>query len=506
MESKSLVSYLNFETIIQPLIPYMETGICSKTLHNKISRCKYSILEHITNFLFNQQSLPNDIKPYYSSYSIDIFTQSSNFQTQTQVNFQTCYEEKYDKDAWPICFMKNNKNILLNIISPNTMCKYLLTNNYNKYCFIPILFCPPFSNDKNVPGHYTCLIIDNYESKVYFFDPNGWTSYFNDNVNYYETQKYLRLVEKLFEKYFEDLSDFTGIKYDFVSTFQWNPRNLNLNKRLAGSQVDNGGNCVGFTILFAHYLYLTKLPLRTCLENLANLEDSQKIQLINDYSVGLTRFIDPLLETYKKELYQKMLNEYKLSHPEFSSGIFENIFHKRIIEKINKIFDFDEPEKPEKVNELNVILPLEPKPPYENMSIDNYDPEKFELIYNKNKQTNVSNGIDTNIVVGLDGKKIINQQIKLKNSSTKINNTNELDDDLEKEYLKFFINENEYTNFFNHSKNKLFSLINLHFIQFMTLQFYLHIGYKLYLLYIWTINFDTFHKAELGQPYHLTIF
>lgn len=356
METKSLVSYLNFKTIIQPLIPYMETGICSKAVHNKISRCKYSILENITNFLFNQQSLTNNIDPYYSSYSIDIFPQSSNsqtqVQTQAQANFQTCYEEKYDKDAWPICFMKNNKNILLNILSPITMCEYLLSNNSNKYYFIPVSFCPPFSNDKNESGHYTCLIIDNYESKVYFFDPNGWTNYFNDN--YYETQKYLRLVEKLFEKYLEDLSDFVGIKYDFVSTFQWNPRNLNLNKKFTGSQVDNGGNCVGFTILFAHYAYLEKkLPLRTCLENLANLEDSQKIQLINDYSVGLTRFIDPLLETYKKELYQKMLNEYKSTHPEFSSSIFENIFHKRITKKINKIFDFDEPEKPDEPEELN---------------------------------------------------------------------------------------------------------------------------------------------------------
>ena len=88
------------------------------------------------------------------------------------------------------------------------------------------------------------------------------------------------------------------------------------------------------------------------------------------------------------------------------------------MEKINKIFDFDEsdkpekinenPDKPEKINELNDILRLEQKLPYENMSIDNYDPEKFELIYNKNKQSNISNGIDTDIVVGLDGKKIIN--------------------------------------------------------------------------------------------------
>jgi hypothetical protein len=360
METKSLESYLNFETIIQPLIPYMETGICSKTLHNKISRCKYSILEHITNFLFNQQSLANDIDPYYSSYSIDIFSQSSNSQTQVQANFQTCYEEKYDKDAWPICFMKNNKNILLNVISPNTMCEYLLYNNSNKYCFIPVSFCPPFSNDKNKSGHYTCLIIDNFESKVYFFDPNGWTSYFNDN--YYETQKYLRLVEKLFEKYLEDLSDFTGIKYNLVSTFQWNPINLYLNKKFTGSQVDNGGNCVGFTILFAHYVYLTKLPLRTCLENLANLEDSQKIQLINDYSVGLIRFIDPLLETYKKELYQKILNEYKLSHPEFSNAFDENSFHIGIMKKINKMFNFDEPEelneleKSAELNKLNMLI------------------------------------------------------------------------------------------------------------------------------------------------------
>jgi hypothetical protein len=54
-----MLSHINFESVIDPLIPYLESGICTKTIHKKISECKYSILENITNFLFNQKSFGN---------------------------------------------------------------------------------------------------------------------------------------------------------------------------------------------------------------------------------------------------------------------------------------------------------------------------------------------------------------------------------------------------------------------------------------------------------------
>jgi len=252
LSNQFMLTHLDFQSIVEPLIPYLESGICTQTIHNKISQCKFSILENITNFLFNQKSF-NNCDWYCSSYSINLEFKNNN---STQANFQTSYSDIYNKDTWPICLIKNNKDLILNIPSVNTMCEYIQLNNSNKYIFIPVSFCPPFTNDKNISGHYTCLIIDNYENCVYFFDPNGWTSYFNDN--FFETNKYQRYLEKIFEKYFCDLSEFAGIKYNFVPASQWNPRNLYLNKRYVGSQVDNGGNCVAFTILFFHYLFLTK--------------------------------------------------------------------------------------------------------------------------------------------------------------------------------------------------------------------------------------------------------
>ena len=41
-ENKFMTSQLNFESIIQPLIPYLEYGICTKLIHKKISTCKFS--------------------------------------------------------------------------------------------------------------------------------------------------------------------------------------------------------------------------------------------------------------------------------------------------------------------------------------------------------------------------------------------------------------------------------------------------------------------------------
>ncbi len=337
-----LFSHANFESVIQPLIPYLETGICTKQIHKKISRCKYSILDYITNFLFNQKSFENT-DWYCSTYSINL---ESKYNKNIQANFQTSYKDKYDKDNWPVCIIKNNKDLIIDIPAINTMCEYLQLNNSNKYTFIPVSFCPPFTNDKNISGHYTCLIIDNQENRVYFFDPNGWTSYFNDfdfDNNFYDIEIYQRYLEKIFEKYFDDLSEYSGIKYNFVSAYQWNFRNLYLNKRFSGSQIDNGGNCVALTILFFHYLFLTKLSPKNALEKLSQLEDKYMIQLVNDYSVGLNRFIEPLLEEYKKELYSKLYDELSLETPlNMQTNKWKNILDIEITERINKMFNYDD--------------------------------------------------------------------------------------------------------------------------------------------------------------------
>ncbi len=448
LTNKLVLSHLNFESTIQPLIPYLESGICTSVIHKKISHCKYSILDNITNFLFNQKSFEN-VDWYCSSYSINL---ESKYSKNAQANFQTSYKDLYDKDNWPICVMKNNKDLLFDIPSVNTMCEYLQINNLNKYTFIPVSFCPPFKDNKKVSGHYTCLIIDNQENCVYFFDPNGWTSYFNDK--FIDTEIYLRYLEKIFEKYFNDLSEYSGIKYNFVSAYQWNPRNLYLNKRFAGSQVDNGGNCVAFTILFFHYLFLTKSLPKIGLEKLSKLEDKYNIQLINDYSVGLNRFIEPLIEEYKKELYSKLYDELSSTIPSnLKTNEWKNILHIEITERINKMFNYnnnddeddkddkddntepDKSNKPDKSNN-NIKSPkiTNNSDNIDTMYFENYNPEKFESIYNKNKQLNIEKGIKVDIKI--ENKNIVNN-INV-NVNVKKNNLDDEFDFIEKEYLKFF--------------------------------------------------------------------
>jgi hypothetical protein len=368
-----------------------------------------------------------------SSYSINL---ESKYPKNTQVNFQTSYKDEYDKDNWPMCIMKNNKCLLFNCPSINTMSEYLQLNDYNKFTFIPVSFCPPFTNNKHISGHYTCLIIDNEESCVYFFDPNGWTSYFNDN--FYDTEIYLRYLEKIFDKYFCDLSEFSGIKYNFVPSYQWNSRNLHFNKKYLGSQIDNGGNCVAFTILFFHYLFLTKFLPKIGLEKLSKLCDEHKIQLINDYSVGLNRFIEPLLDEYKKELYSKLYKELSLKIPK-NTKERENIIDKKITEYIDEIFNYeDEPDEPNELSELSE--PDEPIKSIKNnnfvnndlMYFENYNPEKFESIYNKNKQLNIEKGINIDIIIEN------NKTIVVNNKNIKNNPIDEINL-IEQEYLKFFI-------------------------------------------------------------------
>lgn len=210
------------------------------------------------------------------------------------------------------------------------------------------------------------MIIDNFEHCVYFFDPNGWTTFFDDNVPVKIGEKliYLRytkfMLEKLFERYFDEVGNYLGIKYKFIPSFQWNPRNLHLNKKFTGSQVDYGGNCVGFTILFFHYLILSKKSIRSCLEDLYGIEDQYKIQLINDYSVWLSNQIDLIISSNLDENNQR---KQKISD---------------ILDKINLI-------------QYNLIQ--------DNLIQDDdfYDPVKFEIEFNSNKEKCINNKIQTKI-------------------------------------------------------------------------------------------------------------
>lgn len=396
---KFVESHIKFETVIQPLVPYLESGLCTKSIHYKISECKYSILENITNFIFNQKSLPICSEHYVSQYAINTDVSNITNITNTKAEFRTCFEEKFDPDDWPISLMKVDKNILLNIISPNVMYEHITLNNTNDYFIIPVSFDKSYKDDKKKSGHCACLIFDNIHSEAYFFDPNGWTNYFNELS--YDNIKYTILIEKLFDKYLEDLKDFTGIKYILVPTFHYNPLNLYLNKSYSGSQVDYGGNCVAFTILFAHYVILTSKTnktIKSCLKDLANLNNNQLIQLINDYSIGLYRFIEPLLNEYKKQLSNTLIEKYK-KNPELITEMYEGNLTQYVKEKVNKMFDYNELDELDELDELNEFNEL----------------NEFEELNKYDKPNN------------------FNEKIIKPNVFDEFN-------DLEKEYLKFFIN------------------------------------------------------------------
>jgi len=94
------------------------------------------------------------------------------------------------------------------------------------------------------------------------------------------------------------------------------------------------------------------------------------------------------------------------------------------------MFNFDEQTKP--TNPTNPTNPTKPDTfdTGDKMFFENYDSEKFELVYNKNLQKNLEKGINVNF--------------KIPKSNTEENKTNKsikLDelDLIEQEYLKFFI-------------------------------------------------------------------
>ncbi len=463
-------SYSNFISTIEPLIPYLEQGLCTKSVHSKISKCRHSILENITNFLFDQKSCEL-VNPSWSTYSVkckdnsilsgSFYPTVTNIHEKPKAQLYTSYSEKFNKDNWHIIVQKENKDLILNTFSIDSLSDFINLNQTNHYIFIPVSFSPSYSKDKLFAGHATCLIIDNYENCVYLFDPNGHTNYFDDSFTYNYYHNGTNELESLFEKYFSDLSDFTGIKYNFIPVSQWNPRNIGLNKKFNGSQVDNGGNCVCISILFFHYLFLTKKSLRKCLEDLANLNNEQLIQLINDYSVGISQQIDLLLEKAKqefkiqieKEIRDEYSKTYNLNFNGPTKTSIENTIKNKVEELTNEYFNFDKNDDEDKDDEdkddnnknNNVDTNNNKNNDYDNnnnnddniMNIENYNSELFELIYNQNKKKNIDNGINPNINYNFNNKIKTNNDNNINPIS--IPNDNLELTELEQEYLKFFV-------------------------------------------------------------------
>lgn len=293
-----------------------QSGELTTDIIETISKYEYDIFEKTLNSLFTQASC-EFIDPSHSDYICKLTEPNSN--PELYIN----YKEKYNSKLWNgviQCVCENS--LALKMFSIDSMTDYLQLNSINRYLFIPILLSSAF-DENEMRSNFTCLIFDYILSEVYFFDPNGWTTFFDTNSN--SGINNIIVIEKIFSKYFDDLNIYSGIKFKYISVFDWNSSNLNLypthfdSNELEKSKILNGI----IATIFCHYCFLTQKTVQECLNDFVELNDQDKLKLYNDYTLGFynelkktenentnLNNIDTKLNSNEKEL-NKILESYK---------------------------------------------------------------------------------------------------------------------------------------------------------------------------------------------------
>jgi len=274
--------------LISPLVPWMDYGICDVSVHEEIAGIDNEKLDSLNSFLLGQ-TLINDLGyKTFSSWKLDL----SSFLTSNLIDVFF----KSDKE-WPINFQKSGNLLLLDILSTNTLAHWIKINTSVRYLCIPISFSPEYNyqaknydltEQPSKAGHACSLVIDNALNEIYFFDPNGDSSYFGS----FEYNP----IDTLFEHYFREFESKYFLGYTYVSNTII--KFYVLNKDFSYSAIENSGNCMILSIMFPHFLALTQLDIYTGIAKLGELNDLELIELINGYSVGICRHVINRISTY----------------------------------------------------------------------------------------------------------------------------------------------------------------------------------------------------------------
>lgn len=250
-----------------------------------ISKCEFNILEPTINRIFTQASC-EFIDPSHSDYMCKLYEPDTNPELYID------YKEKYNPKLWNgVIQCVNSDTLMMKMFSIHTMEEYIQLNSSNRYIFIPILLSSPYGSAEKTENqqliNMTCLIIDNHTLGVYFLDSTGWTDFFDTQSK----SNTIQVIEKIFFKYFNDLSIGTGLTYRYISVMEWNPKNLNLLPNIFNTSNSNPfGDKINFIngiicMMFCHYLYDNESStVDETLNHLIELGDEEKIQLYIGYT------------------------------------------------------------------------------------------------------------------------------------------------------------------------------------------------------------------------------
>lgn len=266
----------------------LSDDVCSEKSLEILKRIPYKIYDRILNQITGQESTIK-FDPKYSLFKIGI-----------QDEISQCHIESYnmeDKDNYPT-IQADDTHILLNIFDIQTVMLMLSNVTDNRYMFLPIVY----GSEVNECGHFAFMAFDKFDNKVYFVDPNGRSSFFDDilivhakkdpseplkgfyNNMYIKSETH---VEKLFDQYVNMLNSSFDLSYKFVPRKSWNANKICINKDLGRNNVIGNGHCVMTSTLLINYLHITQVDVYDALRSVGQLSTYELSTLINAYSSGI---------------------------------------------------------------------------------------------------------------------------------------------------------------------------------------------------------------------------
>ena len=284
----TLVMSKSFIEISEKINGFMSDGLCDEVVHKKLMTINHGEYEKILTFITNQKSI-NSFDPTYSLYKVNIFSEKVEHHIDIQSKIGNMFHTTLQAD---------DKFIFLHCISIDTLIVFLSehNNSMNRYIFIPVMF----GSEVNKVGHFTVLIFDLIANKVYFADPNGRTSFFDDIIlkhctsdidffQEYTEDMYINselLIDQLFTFYINELNSKFETKFQFIERSKWNPKKYNINKTVKDSQIGSG-HCVITSTFISQYLHLTNIDVSELYAKFNDMSEGEILEIINSYSVGI---------------------------------------------------------------------------------------------------------------------------------------------------------------------------------------------------------------------------
>ena len=257
--------FIHIQDTLSSITGFADQGVFDEKVKNTVRRLRYDFFEKILNLISDQQPIKNK---EYSIYKLDY----------TKMNFEHISDVENGSDyEYHTVIDSTDKHLILNALSPNFLCNYILDNSNKRFLFLTL----NYANTLMDTAHQAAFMIDNERKKIYMLDPNGKCDYF-DNVFHQETSDF---VEILLRNYFNQLI-ILGLDYKYEHIDKWNKEKVCINKRFTNSYIGTG-HCVVTTLILIHIINTNKLTPEEAIRVFKNLSDDEILYIIQQYSLGV---------------------------------------------------------------------------------------------------------------------------------------------------------------------------------------------------------------------------